>query len=136
MEVRVVCGLSATIAIFAPASAFSSVDLPALGRPSIETKPDRNPGATRVSLMRHGLRSGNAYALHAQLVAGQHFDADAVAHYGFALVRHVPQPLGDQAAHCGGFDFFLRPEFQKVAEAREIEISRDDVTARAILGDV
>src|ERR1022692_3323704 len=40
MEVRVVWGLLATMAILAPMSWFSSVDLPALGRPRMETKPD------------------------------------------------------------------------------------------------
>src|ERR1039457_1585113 len=40
MEVRVVWGLLATMAILAPMSWFSSVDLPALGRPKMETKPD------------------------------------------------------------------------------------------------
>ena len=40
IDVRVVCGLSATIATFWPTSAFSSVDLPAFGRPISETKPD------------------------------------------------------------------------------------------------
>ena len=41
-DVRVVCGLSATMATFWPTRAFSSVDLPAFGRPMIETKPERN----------------------------------------------------------------------------------------------
>jgi hypothetical protein len=40
MRVLVVCGLSETIAIFSPISRLSSVDLPALGRPTIDTKPD------------------------------------------------------------------------------------------------
>ena len=39
MRVRVVCGLSETIATFWPTSRFSSVDLPALGRPTSATKP-------------------------------------------------------------------------------------------------
>ena len=42
--VRVVCGLSATIATFAPTSALSSVDLPAFGLPRIETNPEWKPG--------------------------------------------------------------------------------------------
>ena len=40
MRVRVVCGLWVTIASFSPTSAFSSVHLPALGRPTIDTNPD------------------------------------------------------------------------------------------------
>src|SRR5215468_1706514 len=37
---RVVCGLSETIAIFPPASALTSVDLPTFGRPATAMKPD------------------------------------------------------------------------------------------------
>ena len=37
MRWRVVCGLRVTMASFSPTSAFSSVDLPALGRPMMET---------------------------------------------------------------------------------------------------
>ena len=36
-----VCGLSETIATFAPTIALTSVDLPTLGRPASATKPDR-----------------------------------------------------------------------------------------------
>ena len=39
---RVVCGFAVTIATFSPVSAFSSVLLPAFGRPSIATNPDFN----------------------------------------------------------------------------------------------
>ena len=41
MRLRVVCGLCVTMASFSPTSAFSSVDLPALGRPMMETNPER-----------------------------------------------------------------------------------------------
>src|SRR5436190_2880453 len=40
-RLRVVCGLGLTIASFSPARAFSSVDLPALGRPRMQTYPER-----------------------------------------------------------------------------------------------
>ncbi len=43
MEVRVVCGLSETMASFPPMRAFNNVDLPALGRPRMETNPERKP---------------------------------------------------------------------------------------------
>src|SRR4051794_17447938 len=39
MRLRVVCGLSDTIASFVPTMRLSSVDLPALGRPMRDTKP-------------------------------------------------------------------------------------------------
>ncbi len=41
MACRVVCGRLDVIAIFDPISAFVSVDLPALGRPTKQAKPDR-----------------------------------------------------------------------------------------------
>jgi len=40
--VRVVCGRSETIDTLRPTSWFKSVDLPTLGRPTIETNPERN----------------------------------------------------------------------------------------------
>ena len=42
MRLRVVCGLSETIATFSPTRALTSVDLPALGRPTTATEPARN----------------------------------------------------------------------------------------------
>ena len=44
---RVVCGLSETIAIFWPTSAFTRVDLPTFGRPTTATMPLRNGHADR-----------------------------------------------------------------------------------------
>ena len=41
MRVRVVCGLWVTMASFWPSSALSRVDLPAFGRPMMETNPER-----------------------------------------------------------------------------------------------
>src|SRR5579864_6277874 len=135
MVVRVVCGLSATMAIFAPTRAFSSVDFPALGRPRMETKPDRKPAAgwfSVSSLMRHGLPAPDAHLLDAQFIACQHIDVDPVAFHGLSGLRHAAQPLRYQAAHGGRFNLPWRPELQHVREAREIEIAGDDVAARAV----
>ena len=41
IRVRVVCGLSETIDTLRPTIAFSIVDLPTFGRPTIATKPER-----------------------------------------------------------------------------------------------
>ena len=41
MARRVVCGLSEVIATLAPTMALSSVDFPALGRPTKQAKPER-----------------------------------------------------------------------------------------------
>ena len=40
MRLRVVCGLGLMMASFSPTSAFSSVDLPAFGRPRMQTNPE------------------------------------------------------------------------------------------------
>src|SRR4029077_11392271 len=40
MRLRVVCGLGLMMASFSPTKALSSVDLPALGRPRIQTNPE------------------------------------------------------------------------------------------------
>src|SRR5271170_1922610 len=42
MRLRVVCGLGETMATLRPTSLLTSVDLPALGRPTMATNPDLN----------------------------------------------------------------------------------------------
>src|SRR5580700_9034791 len=42
MRLRVVCGLGVTIETLRPTSVLTSVDLPALGRPTMATNPDLN----------------------------------------------------------------------------------------------
>src|SRR5690242_1036660 len=79
IEVRVVCGLSATMAILVPIMAFNKVDLPELGRPRIETNPDRKEVG---SAIRHSLGFTNSHLCDTQLIAGQNFDPNAVPlHY-------------------------------------------------------
>src|SRR5208283_496986 len=128
IEVRVVCGLSATIATFCPTRALSSVDFPTLGRPINETNPDRNG-----SLMRHRLGFTDANLLHAPLIGGQYLHANAVAVHQLAGLRHPPQPLADQAAHGGRFDVLLAVErIEQVGHAVQIEIAGHDETAMAV----
>src|SRR5271157_5741907 len=132
MEVRVVCGLSATIATFRPTNAFSNVDLPALGRPTKETNPDLN-----FLLMSYRLGPADAHLLHPQFVAGQHFNAHAVALHHFSGLGNAPQPFAQQAAHRGGFDLFLAMEgIEKIGDAVQIEIAGDDVSAAAVFLDI
>src|SRR3712207_540667 len=45
---RVVCGLDDAMAILLPTRAFVRVDLPALGRPTKQAKPERKPAGTSV----------------------------------------------------------------------------------------
>ena len=50
MRVRVVCGLGVTMLIFWPSSAFSSVDLPTLGRPTSAANPQRASPSPEVAM--------------------------------------------------------------------------------------
>src|SRR5690242_8531302 len=105
IDVRVVCGWFATIATFCPTSAFSSVDLPAFGRPTMETNPDLN-GLS----MRDGFRLAEANLCDAQFVAGQHLHANAVAINRLARLGHAAEPLAHHAAYGCGFDILLAVE--------------------------
>src|SRR6266852_4373139 len=142
MAVRVVCGLSATMATFEPTRAFSNVDLPAFGRPRIDTNPERKADAPVVSvcsigsLMCYGLRSADAHLLNAQFVAGQHFNADAVTLDRLARLRHAPQPFGYQAAHGSRLNLLLWTELEHVRQPAQIEVTGNDVAALAVLCDI
>ena len=74
--------LGATIAILAPTSAFSSVDLPALGRPRMETNPETKRDLEVVRELWSGMFClfgfGYANLLDAQIVTGEHFDPNAL----------------------------------------------------------
>ena len=86
MRLRVVCGLSETIASFWPTSRLRSVDLPALGRPTSATKPafmpwlrppSRGTGSRRLIRTRVMRRCCGIDDLHVEAV---HFDV--LAHGG------------------------------------------------------
>ena len=56
MRLRVVCGLSETMATFWPTSWFTSVDFPTLGRPTRETNPADLHASTSSGLRRKRTR--------------------------------------------------------------------------------
>jgi hypothetical protein len=60
--VRVVCAFGVTMATFSPISALSSVDLPALGRPRIDTNPDFTKSLAASALLEIGTRQGQRIA--------------------------------------------------------------------------
>ena len=72
MRLRVVCGLGLMMASFSPTNAFSSVDLPALGRPRMQTKPewkDMGPRDERDSPKHRGSgRSGTQQTISVSFV--------------------------------------------------------------------
>src|SRR5260370_42555009 len=111
MAVRVVCGLSATMATFCPTRAFTSADFPAFGRPIKETNPDLNVlFIGLVCRLSQGLRLANANLAHAQLIADQHFHADAVALHRLPRLGHAAEPFADQASNGTGFDVLFPVE--------------------------
>src|SRR3981081_4680881 len=60
MRLRVVLVFGEIIAIFSPTRALSNVDLPAFGRPRIQTKPERNGMLAMVILRRVSQIAGRA----------------------------------------------------------------------------
>src|SRR5919199_1099457 len=109
MLVRVVCGLRPTMAIFSPNSAFSSVDLPAFGRPRIETKP-----ALVLNALFHGRRLGDTHLLDSQFVSGEYLNANAIPLHDLAHRRDAAHPFRHETAYCGRFGVFVRPKAQQI----------------------
>src|ERR1700746_2523029 len=102
MRFRVVCGFGETIATLRPTRVLTSVDLPALGRPTIATKPDLNGmklNCTPMSGAWAGLRrrgrgsagrdTASAHTQHFALIGFEHFEANAVGIDHLAHARHV-----------------------------------------------
>src|SRR5450432_3150195 len=115
MAVRVVCGLSATMATFCPTRAFSSADFPAFGRPIKETNPDLKVLFIGLFSIESGLETyrcelTNANLAHAQFIADQHFHADTVAFHHLPGLGHAAQPFADQASDGSGFDVLFAVE--------------------------
>src|SRR5579872_6074628 len=94
MRVRVVCGLAVTIATFSPMRALINVDLPAFGRPMMETNPERMV----ISAYRCFRQPGNAQPVHAAVSGGQNLEAEAITLDHFPLLRDSPGGLADEAS--------------------------------------
>src|SRR5271166_4986734 len=108
MRLRVVWGLRVTMASFSPTSAFSSVDFPALGRPMMETNPERNAISGDPHLP--GIKA-YTHAVYTALSGFQNFEAQAVFVEDLARFRNVPGKLTDQSSNRGCF-FLVRPHAQ------------------------
>src|SRR6185436_9491182 len=109
MRFPVVCGLSETMASLAPTSRLRSVDLPAFGRPTSETKPaftDRpscrlaRPGGARRRDFGadRGGSLGDAHAVDAPALGVEHFDAQPVDLEPLADGRHAADVVHQIAA--------------------------------------
>ena len=91
--VRVVCGLEEVIATFWPTSALVSVDLPALGRPTKQANPLRNPS------LGHGRLLAGAVVVGPDLLVGLAGRlAGALDRSGIDLAR-LPLPAPAPVAH-------------------------------------
>src|SRR5262252_9229179 len=111
MRVRVVCGFSVTMAIFSPTSAFRSVLFPALGRPMIETKPERKAILVRSLRGRRGPRSAHAHFSYFALRGLQDFKAQAVILNDFTGLGNTPgQRTHESAYRSGAFGINVQVE--------------------------
>src|SRR5579884_4424053 len=101
MRLRVVCGLLVTMASFSPTRAFSSVDLPALGRPRMQTYPERRAMRFRCAEKLYQLHlarldGADAEALDETVGGIENFEAQAVVFDDFAFLRDPARELADQ----------------------------------------
>ena len=63
-------------------------------------------------------------AFDAEVVAGEHFDANPIAVHEFAGFGDPAEPLADEASDGGGFNFVFAVEgIEEVGDAIEVEIS-------------
>src|SRR5688500_6141046 len=98
MRWRVVCGLSETIASFTPTRRLSSVDLPAFGRPTSATKPERVSALTVVLVTVERLELADAHAVNAPALGLEHLDGRAVELEALAHRRHAADAREHPAA--------------------------------------
>src|SRR5271157_3119901 len=98
MRLRVVCGLRVTMASFSPTSAFSNVDFPALGRPMMETNPERNAMSGGPDLP--GLET-DPHTVHTALGGFEYFEAQSVLVEDFTGLGDVSGEFAHQPGDGG-----------------------------------
>src|SRR5579871_732652 len=151
MRLRVVCGLGEMMASFSPTRALSSVDLPALGRPRMQTKPERKGMraasnarsayciiAHRSVLSAHSsnqfqllrLNLSHAHALDLAVGRFQDFEAQAVIFHNLALSGNAPGQLAHQAGDSSRF-LAVRLGAEEFVETIDIHVSGNDKGALA-----
>src|ERR1051325_560221 len=146
MRARVVCGLSETIASFWPTMRFSSVDLPALGRPMSATAPllyFRSGGSedpalpieasgTLVVLGRRP--AAHAHARDAAPLHFQHFPREVVDLERLADVRHAAE-MRQQVAAQRLEPLALDRDAQAIAHLVHAHLAAEDEHAVPLVGD-
>src|SRR5262252_4444170 len=131
-RVRVVCGLSETIATFSPTSALTSVDLPALGRPTTAISPTLIAGSGgglpdgRLETRRSGARRLDADAVDAPPVRLLDREAEVRLPVCLARLRDVAEPAREESPD-GRELLALRPAREEVADDLDVGLSRDRV---------
>src|SRR5208283_3082847 len=132
MRLRVVCGLRVTMASFSPTSAFNSVDLPALGRPMMETNPERNAMSGGPDLPGP---EANAHAVHAALGGFEHLEAQSVLVEDFTRPGNVSREFAHQPGD-GGRLFFIRPHPEQFLQQIDVGVAVEDVGRLVLLYDL
>src|SRR5262245_61069675 len=97
IRLRVVCGLSETIATFWPTSRFTSVDLPTLGRPTMATNPKRNERSVPASAPIRA-QAPDPHPVHARALGVGDLHLEAAVLHAFARARDAPEDGRHQAA--------------------------------------
>src|SRR6266851_5132342 len=92
MRFRVVCGLDVTMAIFCPTRWFSSVDFPALGRPTMAAKPARKLPVFGSIVWLGGVTAGGVSSIGGGDAERFHFAVQVAAleAQSRGRLRHVP----------------------------------------------
>src|SRR4051794_26409566 len=144
MFMRVVCGFSVTMAIFSPTSALSSVLLPALGRPIIDTKPECFcaimlclscfclPGR-RISIFR--LRPANPDLFYFAICGFKNFKTEAFVFNNLAGLRDAASYRADQAPDGSGVAL-VKAHVKKVLQAAHVHGTLHDISMVAFTNDV
>src|SRR5271165_1877266 len=131
MRLRVVCGLRVTMASFSPTSAFSSVDFPALGRPMMETNPERN-AMSGLDLLR---LEADPDAAHTALSGFEDFEAQSVLVENFARLGNVSGEFAYQPGNRGRL-FFLWPDAQQLFQQIDVGVAVKNVRVLVFLHDL
>src|ERR1700735_3159654 len=121
MRLRVVCGFEETIATLRPTSELTSVDFPALGRPTTAINPDLNVTSPHDEVnprhsvrhlntprLRGARRSSRAKPQHLALISFKYFKLQAVIVDSFTSRRYVPRHAIQKPRKSRGTGILLR----------------------------
>src|ERR1035441_7800962 len=134
MRLRVVWGTGVTIETLDSTSAFTSVLLPALGRPTMATNPDLNEVFSSMNGI-GGKRLGRHHHSHLQnrpLICLQDFECQAVTFHLFSRGGHVTQLIHHQPRH-GRKIVALQGNVHLIGDLGQIRVSGKNVARGRLL---